>query len=95
MGPTVGEEWGKNVPFRYCPATIPKKEEPWLRSVKQGVCKHAMHVQGEWSMFASEVVCRGWQLVHARPTSQTSSLNYLPNWRLPYTHTYTPTPSYL
>jgi hypothetical protein len=42
-------------------------------------------------MFSSKVVCRGWQLVHARPTSQTSSLNYLSNWRLPYTHTHTHT----
>jgi len=93
MGPTVGGKWKKTYPSATAQLVSIRKRVLAPATKAGRFPQQAVHVQGEWSMFASEVVCRGWQLVHARPTSQTSSLNYLPNWRLPYTHT--PTPSYL
>ena len=61
-----------------------EQSKAFVRSSPKQVL-HVLYVQGVWSMFASEVPWRGWQPVQARPRSQPSSLNDLPNWRLPHT----------
>ena len=80
--------WGKvgkkKYPLRYCPASFPK--ESWLPSVKRApLSRHCMCRVSGVCFLVKLFAAAGSLSMQGRP----ASLNYLPNWRLPYTHTNT------